>query len=98
LSAEFGIGETELAAKSLGAKHKRLARKLAEYVYPQLRRKPHYGPNIKKLKGELAEFWRYRVGKFRVFYTVDDEEKLVMVHEIEFRKDAYMKTSEKFHR
>ena len=90
MSADYRIAETELAQASLGStKHKRLAKKLAEYVYPQLRKNPHYGPNIKKLKGDLEEFWRYRVGKFRIFYTVDEQERLVIIHEVEDRKDAY---------
>lgn len=90
MSADYRIAETELTQESLAsAKHKRLARKLAEYVYPQLRKNPHYGPNIKKLRGDLEEFWRYRVGKFRIFYTVDEQERLVIIHEVEDRKDAY---------
>ena len=78
-----------MAVAALGeARYRKLRSKLDSYVYPQLRRNPHYGPNIKKLKGELSDFLRYRVGNLRIFYTVDEEEKLVLIHEIQDRKRA----------
>jgi mRNA interferase RelE/StbE len=90
LSAEFRIAETEFARTALASpKHKALAKKLNAFVYPQLRKNPFYGPNIKKLKEELSDFWRYRVGKFRIFYSVEPGEGLVIIHDVQDRKDAY---------
>jgi mRNA interferase RelE/StbE len=36
--------------------------KLRELVYRELRKRPQFGPNIKKLKGWQPETWRYRTG------------------------------------
>ncbi len=66
-----------------------IQKKLATYVYPQLREEPHYGLNIKKLAGYKPETWRYRIGKFRLFFSVDDNLKIVNILTVEFRKDAY---------
>ncbi len=63
--------------------------KLLEYVYPQISKEPHAGPNIKKLKNYSPETWRYRIGKYRLFYSIEDEEKLVLLLVIENRKNAY---------
>ena len=63
--------------------------KLAEYGYPQLREQPFYGTNINKLRGYTPDTWRYRVGRYRVFYVVDADEKTVYVLTVEARKDAY---------
>ena len=53
--------------------------KLQNYVYPQIKQEPHFGINIKKLKNYKPETWRYRIGNYRVFYTIDEEDKLVLL-------------------
>lgn len=63
--------------------------KLAAYVYPQLVGEPHFGKNIKKLAGYKPETWRYRIGKFRVFFSINDQVGVVSILTVEFRKDAY---------
>ncbi len=63
--------------------------KLAQYVYPQLKAQPRFGPNIKKLRGYQPETWRYRIGRFRVFYGIDEPARIVNVLTLDDRKDAY---------
>jgi len=63
--------------------------KLRSYVYPQIRVQPFYGANIRKLRGFTPSVWRYRTGKYRVFYTVDQDDRVVSMVTIEHRKDAY---------
>jgi mRNA interferase RelE/StbE len=63
--------------------------KTRTYIYPQLKEEPHYGINIKKLSGYEPETWRYRLGKFRLFYLIDATDKIVYILTVEFRKDAY---------
>jgi mRNA interferase RelE/StbE len=66
-----------------------IEKKTRSYIYNQLRDEPHYGMNIKKLVGYDPATWRYRIGKFRLFYAVDDAGHVVSVLAIEFRRDAY---------
>lgn len=66
-----------------------LQRKLKSYVYPQLKLEPHFGLNVKKLFDNFPPTWRYRIGKFRVFYSIDEKLKIVSILTIDFRKDAY---------
>ena len=66
-----------------------LRKKLDDYVYPQLKKEPFYGANIKKLRDYDPATWRYRMGKFRLFYTVDTEIRVVYVLSVDFRRDAY---------
>ena len=66
-----------------------LEKKLREYVFPQLKVEPFYGRNIKKLRNYSPETWRYRIGKFRLFYIVDLHEKIIYLLTIDLRKDAY---------
>ena len=66
-----------------------IQKKLSKYVYPQLKKEPYYGNNIKKLKGYSHDTWRYRIGKLRVFYSIDHNQKIINILTIDFRKDAY---------
>ena len=66
-----------------------IEKKMAEYVIPQLQTEPHFGLNIKKLKNYEPPTWRYRIGKYRVFYEIDAEAKEVDILTICPRNDAY---------
>ncbi|HUX93022.1 MAG TPA: type II toxin-antitoxin system RelE/ParE family toxin [Ignavibacteriaceae bacterium] len=66
-----------------------IEKKLLQHIYPQLREEPHYGNNIKKLIDYKPETWRYRIGKYRLFYVIEESEKTIYVLSIDLRKDAY---------
>lgn len=66
-----------------------IERKLLQNIYPQLKEEPHYGNNIRKLTDYKPETWRYRIGRYRLFYVIDEIEKTVYVLSIDLRKDAY---------
>ena len=88
--ADFKIAETETFQKKItSSKYKSLYGKISDYVYPILRANPFFGPNIKKLKGEYKDLYRYRIGDYRLFYTVSDETVIVFILDIEARKNAY---------
>lgn len=88
--ANYKIAETETFEKKIKTiKYKNLYSKITDYVYPILRTNPFFGPNIKKLKGEFNELYRFRIGDFRLFYKVSEETVIVFIVDIESRKDAY---------
>lgn len=66
-----------------------IQKKLKGYVYPQLKKEPYFGKNIKKLKDYHPETWRYKIGKFRLFYSVDQIDKTIFILTIDFRKNSY---------
>ena len=43
----------------------------------------------KPLRGELTEFWRYRVGDYRVICQIQDDRLVVLVVRAAHRKDVY---------
>ena len=92
-SFDYRLFETEQFLKSLDRLQKSDAAfiyaKLTEYAYPQLRKEPRVGINIKKLRGYEPETWRYRIGRFRVFYTIEQNERIIKMVSVDFRKDAY---------
>jgi mRNA interferase RelE/StbE len=91
--SDFRIFETSEFGKALekmgAAESDFMRRKLSSRVYPQLRIEPFFGANIKKLRGYSPETWRYRVGGFRLFYSIDESERIVHMLTVEARRDAY---------
>ena len=67
---------------------KALAKKIARCLQ-QLEQTPRSHPNIKALKGEYAGYYRYRIGDYRVIYSVNDELTQVLVVAIAHRGEAY---------
>jgi mRNA interferase RelE/StbE len=41
------------------------------------------------LEGCTPETWRYRIGPYRLFYSVDENERIVFLLTVDDRKDAY---------
>ena len=93
MSSKYEIAETESFWKLL-RKNKSLAgvyRRIVDVVYPMLRREPHFGPNIKRLKGEFGQFYRYRVGDYRLFYSIEENKVVVVIVDLRTRQEAYRK-------
>ena len=67
----------------------RIRKKLSEFVYPQLRENPYLGKNIKKLKNYKPDTWRYRIGKYRFFYEIDEKDRMIYITTADARKDSY---------
>jgi mRNA interferase RelE/StbE len=90
---KFKIFETDQFLQDLSrdfrGQGERIAKKLPDYVYPQLRDSPHFGKNIKKLKNYQPETWRYRIGGYRFFYRIDEKWSIVYMLAVDSRKDNY---------
>ncbi|QYX32088.1 type II toxin-antitoxin system RelE family toxin [Sphaerospermopsis torques-reginae] len=67
---------------------KALAKKIARCLQ-QLEQNPRSHPNIKALKGGYAGFYRYRIGDYRVIYSIEDEVVQVFVVAIAHRGEVY---------
>ncbi len=85
LTKEFDRGLERISSRDRIS----IEKKIKEYMAPQLKLEPHYGANIKKLKGYDPETWRYRIGHYRIFYLIDEINNDVQLISIDQRKDAY---------
>ena len=86
----FKIAETETFSKKLNSKKfNHLQEKIIDDVYPMLKNNPFFGTNIKKLKGEFKDVYRFRIGDYRLFYKLNEKESIIFILNIENRQDAY---------
>ena len=63
--------------------------KIKNVVYPQLKKNPYFGSNIKKLKGEFDGVYRFRIGDYRLFYKTDKEKVIIFILSLKPRKNSY---------
>jgi len=87
---KYKIAETENYSKKINSKkYHHLYQKIFTDIYPMLRNNPFFGANIKKLKGEYKDIYRFKIGDYRLFYKVDEQKSIIFVIDIESRQDAY---------
>ena len=65
-----------------------LAKKLARCL-ERLEESPRLHPKVKALKGDYSGYYRYRVGNYRVVYSVDDQTRIVNIIVIAHRSKVY---------
>jgi mRNA interferase RelE/StbE len=65
-----------------------LAKKIAR-CFQQIEQTPRSHPNIKALKGDYKGLYRYRVGDYRIIYSIEDDRVQVFVIAIAHRSQAY---------
>ncbi len=81
---KFTVKLTSESSKSFSALAKNDKNKISKKLI-QLEENPYQ--DAKKLKG--MEFWRIRVGDYRIIYTIDKGVLLVLVIRVGLRKDIY---------
>jgi len=90
---KFKIFETNQFLKGLeqdfSGQQERIKTKLINYVYPQLKQNPYFGKNIKKLVNYNPDTWRYRIGSYRFFYEINDQNKIVFMVSVDNCQNAY---------
>lgn len=88
LNATFEIQFTEEADTHYNRLDSNMRRRV-DAAIDTLMQNPFFGPNIQKLKGRYAGQYRYRVGSYRIFYTIDTQGYQCIVIGIHPRGRAY---------
>lgn len=83
---KYKISILPSALKSLKNIDQKFAKKIRERIWA-LADNPRHNGSL-KLSGEINSY-RTRVGKYRIIYEIYDEQVLIMVINIDHRKDVY---------
>jgi len=83
------IEYTETARRQLRKLDKSAARRILNYMDQRVAPLEDARTMGKALRGPLGEFWRYRVGEYRVICQFHDQELRVLVVRVGSRKDVY---------
>jgi mRNA interferase RelE/StbE len=90
---EYRIFETRTFQRDLDrlgpAPARRIRAALESRGYPLLRANPRQIPTGARLRDCDPPTWRIRIGSWRIFYEIDDGERIVSLIAADHRKDAY---------
>ena len=91
--SDYRIFETAGFQRDLAALGAEVARRiqatLTKRVYPILRATPREVPSGARLRDCDPPTWRVRIGTWRIFYEIDDDNGIVFLTAADHRKDAY---------
>ena len=91
MSLKFNIIYDDVALKQLKKMDKQIAKRIIAWLTERLKNceNPRLWGSV--LKGELEEYWRYRIGDYRVLCKILNNELIILILEIDHRKDVYQK-------
>ena len=76
------------ALKQLSKLDKPTARRIIDYLREIASGEDPHSQG-KELTGNLAGFWRYRVGNYRIIASIEDDELLILAINIDHRSRIY---------
>ena len=82
---------TPEAEKQLSRIERQSAKRIIQFLRDRI--SPAEDPRTpgKPLKGVLREFWRYRVGDYRIMCRIENDQLLVLVIRVAHRREIYRK-------
>ena len=83
------INYSDRALKSLRKMDKQNARRIVDFMDLRIAVAADPRQSGKPLKGELGEFWRYRVGDYRILCEIREDELVILAATIGHRREVY---------
>ena len=77
------------AQKELEKLDKPVARRILRFLYQRVAKLDNPRKIGERLQGTLSEFWRYRVGDYRVICSLENDRLAVLVLRIGHRREVY---------
>lgn len=84
------LGYTAFALKQLKKLDKQVSSRILDYM-DEVAKLENPRERGKMLVGNLIGFWRYRVGDYRVFCKIKDNELVITVVNVGHRREVYDK-------
>jgi len=78
-----------IAHKQLEKLDKPIARRIFKFLYERVEKLDDPRQIGERLQGTLREFWRYRVGDYRIICSLEHERLVVLVLRVGHRRAVY---------
>lgn len=85
----YSLKFTDNAKKQLKKMDKYTSRLIVNWMLKNIQNTTNPRMYGKALKGNLSDYWRYRVGDYRVITEIKDDALVVVAVEIGHRKEIY---------
>jgi mRNA interferase RelE/StbE len=82
------IEYTDAAKRQLKKLDKSIARRIVDYLDERVAGADPRAPG-EALRGKLGEFWKYRIGDYRVVASIEDARVRVLVVRVGHRREVY---------
>jgi mRNA interferase RelE/StbE len=79
------------AQKELQKLDKPISRRILKFLYQRVARLDDPRQIGDRLQGTLSEFWKYRVGDYRIICSLEHDRLLVLVLRIGHRREVYLR-------
>ena len=89
LSPKWTIEFDPAARKELDGLDKPIARRISKFLYERVAKLDDPRQIGEGLKGTLSEFWKYRVGDYRLICSLEHPRLVVLVLRIGHRRQIY---------
>lgn len=88
-SLKWKVEFTKTADKAFEKIDKSITRSINRYIFERLATAENPQRLGKPLTGNLKNFWRYRIGDYRLVCSIQDERLLIVVVHVAHRKEVY---------
>jgi len=78
-----------VAHKQLEKLDKPIARRIFKFLYERVETLDDPRQIGERLQGTLSEFWRYRVGDYRIICSLEHDRLVVLVLRVGHRREVY---------
>lgn len=85
----YEVVYTKKAIKSLRKVDKKQQRLIVSWIEKNLVNTEEPKFTGKALKGDLSDYWRYRVGNYRILAEIDNDQVKIIIVNVGHRKDIY---------
>jgi mRNA interferase RelE/StbE len=85
----FAVKYSDKALKALKRIDKYQSKIIVSWIEKNLEGSENPRQYGKPLVGDMKEYWRYRVGAYRIIADIDDSEVIIIIINIGHRQDVY---------
>ncbi len=80
---------SDSARRQLKKLDPQVSRRILRFLYERVARLDNPRGIGEALRGRLGEYWKYRVGDYRLIARMEDERLIVLIVEVDHRSQVY---------